>query len=178
MTNLLTFGRDGHGSPTDDDMAFGEHAILAILKDAGQGGASPDRVLGKLIAQILVVTDSQAVRNAAALALVDLEARDQTDALIRVIGRPELSQHSGTLLFALDELGGVLPLDTLVHLLEHLSYEAKAEALILVRQGRIGRPADPEREAELLRNLAALAASGNEDVAESAGVALDHLVAA
>ena len=57
--------------------------------------------------------------------------------IVDVLRGPEVAGSSGTLLFALNELGASLPPSLLVHLVEHGSFEGRAEALIAMEEGRI-----------------------------------------
>lgn len=126
----------------------------------------------ELIAQILVATESDAVRDAAALALADLEAVDQMAALLSVLRREELVRRCGILLYALDERGGNRPVDIMVRIVGHCSYEGRAEALILARSGRIALPDIPMERDAARESFKQLALSPDEEIAEGANLAL------
>lgn len=98
-----------------------------------------------LAAQILAQTGSPRVRNAAALALADMRAREATDALIDALKNPETKGHRGTLLYALDQLDAALPISLLVDLTAEDSYEAREEALHLIANEKFEWDEDPRQ---------------------------------
>ena len=153
---------------------YNEKAFAELL--SGFGSRPPGHaMLKQLASHILVSTTSAVVRDTAALALVDLDAREETDALLAVIGRPEMAEHAGTLLFALDELGAAIPLDLILQLIERGSYEAKAEVVLLVQAGRLAVPSSSdELEAGRLQ-LTRLTASPDIDIKEAAAATLREL---
>lgn len=111
-------------------------------------------------------TPSRLVRNAAALAIADMRPPRGVEVLADVLARPSIAHEAGTLIYALDELGGSLPLPAFVTLLEHGSYEARSEALILLDNGRVVARSEDERDMARDR-LAALASSGRAEAAEA-----------
>lgn len=126
------------------------------------------------VAQLLQSTTSNSVRNAAALALVDLGGDDAAQIIIDVLHRPDVAKASGTLIYAVDELGASIPLSVLARLLERGSYEARSQALSFLEEGRVARSSDDEWE-DGRRVLAALAVSDDAEAAEAGRTALDHL---
>jgi hypothetical protein len=129
--------------------------------------------LGELIS-ILEQTGSPRVRAAVAMALADLKASEAVTPLVAVLRRPELAKASGTLIFALGELGGSLPLDLAVSLIEAGSFEARAEVLELMGEGRITPPA-PAEIASARQRLEVLAMAADPEIAEAAQMASDCL---
>lgn len=153
---------------------YNDNAFASLLR--GVASHSPESVfLKNLVSQILVSTTSAVVRDAAAIALVDLDAREEIGALLAVIHRPDVADHAGTLLFALDELGAAIPLELVVSLIERGSYEAKAEAVLLVQSGRLALPPSADDLDVARQHLNVLATSQNADVREAAAVVLAHL---
>jgi hypothetical protein len=87
--------------------------------------------------QLLEQPISSRVRNAAALALADLQAHSAKDKLIALLTRPETKGSRGSVLFALDELGADVPLPILAQIILDDSYEAREEALTLIVRNRV-----------------------------------------
>jgi hypothetical protein len=123
--------------------------------------------------QILEETSSARVRNAAALALADLRAPGVKDALICLLRRPQTKGSRGTLLYALGELAADVPISVLAEIIVAESYEAREEALDLIRRGRI------ECSGEGLSNaqgtLEAALAAADEERSQAIRRALEHL---
>lgn len=113
------------------------------------------------------------VRAAAAMALADHHAVGAEEAILHVLSRPDAAASSGTLLYALNELGGSLPLTVTVSILSNGSFEGRAEALTFFEEGRMIPASDEERQ-DARATLARLAASGGERAA-AAALALDYL---
>src|SRR3954454_7722234 len=63
----------------------------------------------RLVTRILQETDSSRVRNAAAIALTDMRTPGTADVLIHLLTDPRTQQSLGTLLYALEEIGGEVP---------------------------------------------------------------------
>ena len=171
---LLTGHTPKLGPAGTEQDRYNEKAFAELL--SGFGPHSPGHaVLKKLASQILVSTTSTVVRNAAALALVDLDAREETDALLAVLNRPEMAKRAGTLLFALDELGAAIPLDLILQLIQHGSYEAKAEVVLLVQAGRLAVPSSSDELDEGRRCVTLLTTSTDIDTKEAAAAVLREL---
>ncbi len=145
-----------------------ESRMVALLRDV-LAHASPPSVAEVL--RVLETTPSFRLRNAAALALADLGATSAGERIGALLGRPDVAPQSGTLLFALDELGARLPSESLLNLLRHGSYEGRGEALGLLDAGRVAW-ADPSERRRALDDLAALAAGDDAEAAEAARAAL------
>ena len=82
-------------------------------------------------------TYSPRVRNAAALALADLQAASAKDVLIDLLRRPDTNASRGTLLYALDQLRAEMPVLILAEIVAEDSYEAREEALSFIASGRV-----------------------------------------
>ena len=123
--------------------------------------------------QILEHTSSSRVRNAAALALVDLRVPDAKHALVNLLTRPDTKGSRGTLLYALEQLGAAVPLPILAEIIADESYEAREEALALIARDPIECPAG-----ELARARATLEAarpSADDERSQAIRRALEHL---
>jgi hypothetical protein len=81
------------------------------------------------VLKILDETASPRVRNAAALALVDMRAASAKEKLVELLTRADTQPSRGTLLYALDELGAKIPIRVLTAVVVEGSYEAREEAL-------------------------------------------------
>jgi HEAT repeat protein len=108
--------------------------------------------------KIIEKTASPRVRNAAALALADLRAADAKGALVDLLARPETIGSRGTLLYALEQLGGDVPLPILAEIIAHESYEAREEALALIGRDRIKYSADEFARSKTKLETAAISA--------------------
>jgi HEAT repeat protein len=123
--------------------------------------------------QIFEKTNSSRVRNAAALALTDLRAPGAKEALIGLLMRPETKGSRGTLLYALGELRADVPLPALLEIVLDESYEAREEALDLIRRGRIECSAGEFAGARV--RLQAALASADSDLSQAIYRALEYL---
>lgn len=126
------------------------------------------------IQTVLLQTSSVKVRNAAAVAPVDMNAKAACDTIVTVLRRPDIAPEAGTLLYALDELGASLPLDVAICLIENGSYETRAETLLLLQAGRITPFETDARDAAVLR-LSAYRAAQDLELSEAAGIALEAI---
>jgi len=122
---------------------------------------SPRQSRAATAMQILEQTNSSRVRNAAALALVDLRDDSAKDALINLLMRPDTKGSRGTLLYALEQLGANVPLPVLADIIADESYEAREEALALIARDHIECSAEEFARAQA-RLEAALAAADGE----------------
>ena len=116
---------------------------------------------------------SPGVRNAAALALSDLGLEGCVKNIVDVIMQPGVAASSGTLLYAIEELGGELPLSAFVHVLESGSYEARQQALDLLWSGRVAT--DDETRDGSLEKLEALGSASDQELAAAASEVLAML---
>ena len=123
--------------------------------------------------QILEQTNSARVRNAAAISLADLRARNAKDALLNLLTRPETKGSRGTLLYALEQLGAQVPLPVLADIIADESYEAREEALGLIDRHRI--ECSPEDLAKARATLEAARASADEERSQAIRRALEYL---
>lgn len=125
-----------------------------------------------LVARILEQTRSPRVRNAAALALADMRARDATDKLINFLKRDDTKGCRGTLLYALEQLDATLPVSLLVDIIMEDSYEAREEALNFIANGKFDCDEEPRRTR---RRLVAVLASADEERSHAINAALEYL---
>ena len=153
--------------------AGNDDAIVAMIREASDLSASR-RPTAEDVRALLVETRSNRVRNAAAVALADLRADGAADAIVTLLRSPGAAANAGTLLFALDELGGSLPLDVLLTMIEHGSYEARSEALGFLAGDRL----TTDDDGDLLDagdRLDALAGASDPDMSRAAAEALERL---
>lgn len=123
------------------------------------------------IVAILRETKSSRVRDAAALALVDMNAKAACGSIVDMLRRPEIAHQAGTLLYALDELGASIPVDVAVNLIETGSYEARAETILFLQDGRIDAVDESDR-LNAMAKLLDLATSQDPELAEAAAIGL------
>lgn len=134
-----------------------------------------DPVAADLAADILLRAASPNLRNAAALALADLDARRKIADIVSVLRRPGIGRSAGTLLFALGELGGTVPILVAARLIADGSFEARAETPTLLEDRRIDSSEGDAAAEEARRLLADLASSDDAETAEAAALALDYI---
>lgn len=149
-----------------------EDALLAVLDGLKDRAPAPD-VLGD-VAEILRSTRSRRVRNTAALALADGGLAEMSEPIVATLRDERVAGEAGTLLFALDELGGVLPLDAAPHIIARGSYEARAEMLTFFGLGRIDR-GDEQTCRSAKAVLTGLLSGEDAEASEAAGLALGFL---
>jgi hypothetical protein len=160
---------EGSGHPNEEDKLVNLLRALPELKGA------EDRFAVWFAAGSLVATASNRVRNAAALALADMGGRDAGRMIVEVLRRPDIAKVSGTLLYALRELGASIPLSVIVGLIENGSYESRATALEFLKERQIERPDRAELD-DARKRLTSFARDGDEsEGAEAAQVALEYL---
>ncbi|WP_342151882.1 hypothetical protein [Methylorubrum sp. SB2] len=152
---------------SDEDRIVTELADLKRRPD--------DPVAADLAADILLRAASPKLRNAAALALADLDARGKVADIVSVLRRPGIGRSAGTLLFALGELEGTLPILVAARLIAEGSFEARAETLTLLEDCRIDASEGEAAAEEARRLLADLASSDDAETAEAAALALDYI---
>jgi HEAT repeat protein len=102
----------------------------------------------RTVMEILDRTGSTRVRNAAALALADMRAAGAAPALVDLLGRDDARESGGTLLYALEQIGAMVPLDRLTDILVHGGYEAREEALGLMTEAVAKYGGDERRTAQ------------------------------
>lgn len=146
------------GTPVD------EHVIvhqLGALRDSDKSDENRQR----FALDHLESAGSPGVRNAAALALSDLGLRSCVANIVDVIMRPGVAASAGTLLYAIEELGGELPFSAFVHVLENGSYEARQQALDLLSSCHVAVNGSLEK-------LEALSVVSDQELAAAAREAL------
>lgn len=138
---------------------------------------SEDADLGLTIGEIGIVLDrtrSNRVRNAAAVVLADRNAEGTAERLLALMTSPEIAKAAGTLLFALDELGGELTPEAFLNLIAHGSYEARAEALAFIAEDRV-TVGNARSDRDLIEKLQGFATGSDPDAAHAAFEALEQI---
>jgi hypothetical protein len=139
---------------------------LEWLDSLGEKASVADRT--KVI-QLLQMTDSAVVRNAAALKAADLQIPKTADILIRLAESPSLMKRNGTLLYTLAQMRARVPLVLLARVLREGSYEARQHALEILSKGSVNASRDQIRLFVMM--LDSFARAGNKEqqsVAEAA----------
>ena len=153
--------------------AGNDDAIVAMIREASDPGV-PQRPSAQDVRTLLVDTRSNRVRNAAAVALADLRADGAAEDIVTLLRSPAAASSAGTLLFALDELGASLPLDVLLTIIEHGSYEARSEALSFLAEHRLAVEDDADL-VDIRDRLDALASAPDPDTSRAATEARERL---
>ena len=151
---------------SDDDR------IVGVLDAIGRGGAS----LAELnrIMELAKKTRSPVVRNAAAIALADLNVDGADELLIDLIKRRETRSANGTLLYALREMNAYVPLSVLIDIItEDRTYEALEGTLDIIANNA-GRYKEEEK-AEAVSRLRPLLTSTDAHTSHSAKLAIKYL---
>jgi hypothetical protein len=146
--------------------------IVGVLDTIGRGGAS----LAELsrIRELAKKTRSPVVRNAAAIALADLNLDGADELLIDLIKRKETRGANGTLLYALREMNAYVPLPLLIDILtEDRTYEALEGALDLIANN--AKKYRQEEKAEAVSRLIPLLSSTDAHTSHSAKLARNYL---
>ena len=159
-------GLDNAGSRQDESRLVEE---LRGLKSQ----RSPRQARIAEAARILVQTHSPRVRNAAALALVDLRAHRASDPLLSLLTRSDTKGSRGTLLYALEQLRAHVPLPILVNIIAEESYEAREEALSLLDRRLID--CSPEDLSHARITLEAALTSAHDERSRAITRALEYL---
>ncbi len=176
MVMTLNLEQSPGAHPLEAWLALDEGSVISELKSVGPW--SPHHIeLKSIIVSILQQAKSDRVRNAAAIAIVDLKATDAAHDIIDVLRRPEVAKVSGTLIYAVDELGASIPFLVLARLLELGSYEARAQALLFFEENRIALGSEDDQQ-EGWQVLTSLAVGDDIEGAEAGRLALDLLHAA
>jgi nucleoid DNA-binding protein len=145
-----------------------DDALVAALRNI----KSTDQSAKDTILRIIRETNSSRVRNAAAIALADIRAPNATDVLVELLADPKTENSRGTLLYAIEELNGTVPLETLVDIILSGTYESREEALRLLTSGRAkSTPAELRMAGSSLDKAAPL----NEEEADSIKRAKDAI---
>lgn len=154
---------------TEKDLtAIDEQKIVGQLQVAARTKRLP---VGLDPVKLVQETRSHGIRDAAALALLDLGNPRTAELLIPLIATSETAGHDGTLLYVLNELEASVPLDRLVEILITGAYEAREEALMLLQYAQ---PSDAER-LEALARLEPLKGSADKQLSAAASEAIDRL---
>jgi hypothetical protein len=146
--------------------------IVGVLDTIGRGGAS----LAELsrIRGLAKKTRSPVVRNAAAIALADLNLDGADELLIELIKRKETRGANGTLLYVLREMNAYVPLPLLIDILtEDRTYEALEGALDLIANN--AKKYRQEEKAEAVSRLIPLLSSTDAHTSHSAKLARNYL---
>jgi hypothetical protein len=125
------------------------------------------------VIEILRHSKSIKVRNAAALALADMRATDAEPELIQLLTRADTAGSRGTLLYALDELGSLVPLQILTAIALGEGYEARAEALNLIDTNKLLYP-DSERRG-VIKKLRAAQSGPDAERSTAARLVIEYL---
>lgn len=156
-------------APLDEE---GERALLHELRlgDGDRGVSTAE------IGTILDRTSSKRLRNAGALALAlaDRDAAGLALQLSVLLASPGIATTSGTLLFALDRIGGTLAPEAVLNIIANGSYEARAEALAFVDGDRLLTAGSGNAETPVT-GPAALSRSEDAGAVEAAREALEPL---
>lgn len=163
-SGLMTFASTSTASRADQ-----ENALLDKLLSAEDQPAA-----AKAIAELLDVTQSYKVRDAAALALADIRWENAAAAINAVLTRPHIAPEAGTLVFALDELRSPIAFPGLLNVVERGSYEARATLLMLLKDVGVAS-SDPNETGSSKARLSQLALDHDPEVAELAGLVLELL---
>jgi HEAT repeat protein len=118
-----------------------ENQLVAELRQLKhQRSARSGRVARAL--GVLEKTNSTRVRNAAAVALADLRARETIEKLLDLLANPKTRGARGSILYALDQLRANVPLTLLVEIIATEPYEAREEALGLIASNSLNCSAE------------------------------------
>ena len=134
---------------------------------------SPRRTRELQVLDVLTTASSSRVRNAAALALADMRTKAAEQPLIDLLSRPDTMGARATLLYALQELGSVVPLRILVDFLVTEGYEASAEALNLIEKNATRYSNEARQEA--VKKLRAALKAPTSQLRQAAKLAIDCL---
>jgi hypothetical protein len=145
-----------------------EHKIVEQLKAVARGKRLPASIDP---AKLVQETRSHRIRDAAALALLDLGYPGTAELLIPLIATSETTGHNGTLLYVLNELKAIVPLGKLIGILVSGKYEAREEALMLLERAQ----SDDAELSRALIELDRLRQSEDEELSAVAAAAIDRL---
>jgi HEAT repeat protein len=149
-----------------------EDRILGVLDAIGRGSASGAEL--DQVRELAKKTRSPVVRNAAAIALADLNAGGAHELLISLIKRTETRGANGTLLYALREMNAYVPLPVLIDIItDDRTYEALEGALDLIASNA-ERYKEGEKT-EAVSRLKPLLTSTDAHTSRSAELAIKYL---
>jgi len=144
-----------------------EYLLVAELKKAKK--VARRRHLS-LILKVLMTTHSPRLRNAAAIAVADLNSNDAKEALLHLLIRKDTKKSRGTLLYALDEAGASIPIDILTQVITTSRFEAREEAVRFLEARKVVWK--PQKLKESIRKLQRMTASRNIERSQVAKKAL------
>ena len=169
LGTALSRGAPELGREAEDDR------LVATMRDISPVPVrEKQRVVMEVTQLLREVGTSPRVCNAAAILLTDLIGRDAQDDIVAVLRRPGSAKSSGSLLFALNEVGASIPLDLALRLIEGGSLEAQGEVLTLLEDGRVS-PLDAETIFGAKATLASLKDHDDPKVVHAAEMALEYL---
>lgn len=144
-----------------------ENVILTALRAAKR--SSRRKHLHEIL-EVLRTTDSPRMRNAAAIAVIDLRSKKIKEVLLNLLARDDTKKSRGTLLYVLDEIGASIPIDVLTRVIVTSRYEAREEALGFLKSRRIDW--NPQQLRRSMRKLERMTLSKNVERSEAAARAL------
>lgn len=150
-----------------------EDQLVDVLRTSG-AGLSTDQA--ETVEAPMLSTSSFKVRNAAAIALLDARYPRLETAINEVLAHSAIAKSAGTLLFCLMEANLRLAASVLPNLIQHGSYEARSELLILTSGGSISFEKDADLD-DLRAALTDLTQSADNEAAEVAALALEDVQA-
>lgn len=166
--DLATFVTEPTGNPdvSEDD-------VVECLR-TGPAGLSAGQA--ETVESMLVSTTSAKIRNAAALALLDMRSPRLEAAINTLLRRPTIARSAGTLLFCLMEADLRVAATAIPNIVRDGSYEARSELLILTSEGKVSFEHAAEMGA-LLADLAHIASTADAEAAEVAALAQEDIEA-
>lgn len=173
LATFVTIARPNYKGDGASKVVSDDDVIAALREPAFAAGDKPHVVA--LASWLLAETTSNRVRNAAAFFLADQIGAEARDHVLPLLKRPDLAQSTGSLLFALNEVGAKLPLDLLLQTMEHGSLEAQAEALTFMEEERIDPFTSEEGNVAKSRLAAMHRQTANAMLSEAAALALEYL---
>jgi len=144
-----------------------EQLAIAALKKAKK--VTRRRYLD-LILDVLNTTHSFRLRNAAAIAVADLDSNDAKRLLIDLLERKDTKKSQGTLLYALDEAGASIPIDILTRVITTSRFEAREEAVRFLESRKVVWK--PEKLENSIKRLQRMTTSRNIERSQVAKRAL------
>jgi len=119
--------------------------MLDVLNGLSRGDRTDD--LENALLRVLATTADPRMRNAAAVALADLGSEIAPSVIRGLLVSPSTEGCRGTLLYALREMGGKLPLGLMVSSLAGNVGEAQEELLEFLEDGLVEPVSEAERAA-------------------------------
>jgi hypothetical protein len=104
-----------------------EKSTVEMLERLGREGATEHQ--RRSIIETAETTHSSRIRSAA--------GAGAAQTLIRSLGKKETKNASGSILYALEEMGTKVPLSLIVHLLIEENYEGREQALDILSKGQV-----------------------------------------